>query len=90
VGNHAQRGNVVSDETLDPYDALLRKLKATTRSTYIVNEKSPSHGYNRKWKIYVLFNDGTKHIYWADDNRESLLRHMRVALSEASRRGATS
>ncbi len=70
----------------DEYDRLRAALRAATKSTYIVNEKSPRHGYDRKWKIYVLFNDGTNQTYWADDDAQSLQRQMQVALSEASRR----
>jgi hypothetical protein len=72
----------------EEYNDLRASLRAAARSVYIVNEKSPSHCYDRKWKIYVLFNDGTNNTYWADDNHGSLCRHMRVALSEASRRPA--
>lgn len=77
---------VSSEIAADKYDRLQAALRAATKSTYIVNEKSPRHGYDRKWKIYVLFNDGTNQTYWADDDAQSLHRQMRVALSEASRR----
>lgn len=41
------------------YAQLTDELRSLTKSCYIVNEKMPSRGYDRRWKIHLLLNDGS-------------------------------
>lgn len=70
---------MTSSEDVRPVDGLQAKLKATTRSTYCVNEKRPG-SYDRKWKLYVLWNDGTNSTFWGEDSEAGYERVYRDAL----------
>lgn len=68
--------------------ALRNELRDLCRSVYIVNEKrSPS--YDRMYKIYVVFKDGTSmfdassHTEWAADDEAALNRALRKVINMA-------
>ncbi len=51
-------------------------LRAVARNVYIVNEKVPPN-YDRKWKIHVLWHDGTVSDTTTADDYEALGRELR-------------
>lgn len=56
-------------------------LRAAARNVYVVNEKRPPT-YDRKWKLHVLWNDGSTSTYWGDDSDAGFERIHREALRD--------
>lgn len=50
------------------HDELRKQLNEVAANTYCVNEKRPEMGYDRYWKLHVLWNDGTTSKFWARDD----------------------
>lgn len=76
----------VNADTARDADRLKAELRAVTRNTYCVNEKVPP-SYDRKWKLYVLWKDGTNSTFWGDDSGAGYERVYRDALRLAPEHG---
>ena len=64
------------------HEQMRDELRGLVRSTYCVNEKrSPT--YERKWKLHVLWHDGSTRTYWGEDSSAGLERVYRDALRDA-------
>ena len=58
------------------------ELRAVAQNVYVVNEKMPNHGYDRKWRLHVLWRDGSTSGYVGDDSPEGFERIHRQALRD--------
>jgi hypothetical protein len=55
------------------------ELRAVARNVYVVNEKRPP-SYDRKWRLHVLWHDGTTTTIWGDDSERGFESVHREAL----------
>lgn len=67
------------------YNILKDELQSWSKSVYIVNEKRPP-SYDRAWKIYVLFKDGSNDTTWTADHPDALHQGMRDMIRVAQHR----
>ena len=65
------------------YVTIKEELRKVTKSIYHVYEKSPNHGYEKKSKLFVRYNDESSETTYANDDPKDVLDQMNRALHKA-------
>lgn len=73
---------------MDEIDVLRGELRQLAKSSYMVNEKMPSYGYERKWRLFVRFADETGQEYIGNDDERGQVTILKQAINDARRHTA--